>query len=144
MGRTPNSLRERGYNERLPHPGRAWDRPYSYGNVGMHRQSMVNFTRAFTRDSPRLEFRSPDASHDPGVIQGQVKLCAALTNYVRSNDVTPDLHRPAGSAHAEGWPNRLMASSPGEWADRTQGVRWLIDTLFGREQDRVQQAILWA
>ena len=25
MGRIPNSRRERGYNERLPHPGRAWD-----------------------------------------------------------------------------------------------------------------------
>ena len=144
MGRTPNSRRDEGYNARLPHPGRPWDQIYSYTGVGMHRQSMVNFTRAFTRSSPRIEFRFPDASHDPGVIQGQVKLCAALTNYVRSNDVTPDQHRPAGSAHREGWPNRLMASSPGEWADRTQGVRWLIDTLFAREQDRVQQAILWA
>jgi hypothetical protein len=38
----------------------------------------------------------------------------------------------------------LMASSPEEWSDRTHGVRWLIDTLFTREQDRVQQAILWA
>ena len=37
-----------------------------------------------------------------------------------------------------------MNSSPDEWGQRTQGVRWLIDTLFTREQDRVQQAILWA
>ena len=73
MGRTPNSRREEGYNARLPHPGRPWDQIYSYTGVGMHRQSMVNFTRAFNRSSPRIEFRFPDASHDPGVIQGQVK-----------------------------------------------------------------------
>ena len=71
-------------------------------------------------------------------------MCAALTNYVRGHDVTPDRHRPAGTAHSEGWPHRLMSSSPEEWCDRTQGVRWLIDTMFTREQDRVQQAILWA
>lgn len=144
MGRTPNSRRERGYNERLPHPGPQWDQGYSYSYVGMHRTSMVNFTRAFSSASPRIEFRFPDASHDPGVIQGQVKLCAALTNYVRTHDVDPDQHRPAGTAHTEGWPNRLMNSSPEEWSERTQGVRWLIDNLFTREQDRVQQAILWA
>ncbi|MDN5802997.1 MAG: amidoligase family protein [Microlunatus sp.] len=144
MGRTPNSRRERGYNARLRHPGPAWDQTYSYGHIGMHRTSMVNFTRAFSRSSPRIEFRFPDASHDPGVIQGQVKLCAALTNYVRAHEVTPDEHRPAGTAHSEGWTNRLMNSSPDEWTRRTQGVRWLIDTLFTREQDRVQQAILWA
>lgn len=144
MGRTPNSRRDRGYNARLPHPGPRWDRAYAYGNAGMHRTSMVNFTRAFSRSSPRIEFRFPDASHDPGVIQGQVKLCAALANYVRNNDVMPDQHRPVGTAHSEGWTNRLMSSSPEEWSERTQGVRWLIDTLFSREQDRVQQAILWA
>ena len=144
MGRTPNSRRDRGYNERLPHPGPQWDQGHSYSYVGMHRTSMVNFTRAFTRSSPRIEFRFPDASHDPGVIQGQVKLCAALTNYVRTHDVDADQHRPAGTAHAEGWPNRLMNSSPEEWSQRTQGLRWLIDNLFTREQDRVQQAILWA
>ena len=105
---------------------------------------MVNFTRAFTGSSARIEFRFPDASHDPGVIQGQVKLCAALTNYVRRNDVPPGEHRPAGTAQSEGWTNRLMASSPDEWTERTQGVRWLIDTLFSREQDRVQLALLWA
>lgn len=144
-GRTPNSRRERHYNATLPDPGPTWSSPYDYAQRGMQRESMVNFTRAFGRpDAARIEFRFPDASHNPGVIQAQIKLAAAMTNYVRTNPVPEGERRPMGSAQREGWTNRMMSSTPAEWEARTHGIRHLIDNLFTRDEDRSQLAILWA
>ena len=37
-----------------------------------------------------------------------------------------------------------MASTSQQWAERTERIRGLIDTLFDRQDDRVQIAMLWA
>jgi hypothetical protein len=104
---------------------------------------MINFYNAFQHRSGRIEFRFPDASHHPGVIQAQVNLCAAMTNYVRDNDVQPDTVRPLHTARREGWARNLMAASATEFEDRTRPVRTLIDTLFSTDRNRTQIAALW-
>ena len=141
-GRTPNSRRQTTYNAPLRDPGPRWDSEYHWTRSGQ-RESQVNFTNAF-RVGGRIEFRFPDASHDPGIIQAQVKLAAAMTNYARTAQDVPDSHQPAGTAQRAGWTNSLMGSGRQEWADRTERIRWLIDTLFQRESDRIQVAMLWA
>ena len=104
---------------------------------------MVNFSHAFTASAPRIEFRFPDASHDPGVIQAQVNLCAAMTNYVRDHDVPTGEHRPLNTARREGWARNLMAAPAEAFAAHTEPVRQLIDTLFTTDRDRRQIAALW-
>lgn len=141
-GRTPNSQRLNHYNAPLRDPGPQWDGNYDWGRSGQ-REAVVNFTNAF-RSRGRIEFRFPDASHDPGIIQAQVKLAAAMTNYSRSDCPVPDGHQQVGTAQRDGWTNQLMASTSEQWAERTQRIRWLIDTLFDRQDDRVQIAMLWA
>lgn len=141
-GRTAGSYRERRWTRMFNDPGPQWATPDQV--VLTDRYQVVNFNHAFNGDNSRLEFRFPDASHDPGVIQGQVQLAAGLANYVRDHEV-PDLGpRPLGTARSEGWTNRLMGSTEGEWADRTHHIRTLIDTLFTRDADRQQIALLWA
>lgn len=141
-GRTPNSQRLNSYNAPLRDPGPQWDGEYDWGRSGQ-RESVVNFTNAF-RPRGRIEFRFPDASHDPGVIQAQVKLAAAMTNYSRTDLPIPDGHQQVGTAQQAGWTNQLMASTAQQWAQRTERIRGLIDTLFDRQDDRVQIAMLWA
>ncbi len=144
MGRTPGSRRDRMWAGPLPDPGPRWRRFEQPGWLRSERYHMVNFCNAFG-GSPRLEFRFPDASHDPGVIQAQVNLAAALTGYVRDHDI-PDGpgDRPTGTAHREGWADRLASSTGPEWEHRTRPVRTLIDQLFDRAEDRQQVALLWA
>ena len=140
-GRTPNSQRLSHYNAPLRDPGPQWDGAYDWGRAGQ-RESVVNFTNAF-RPRGRIEFRFPDASHDPGIIQAQVKLAAAMTNYSRTDLPILDGHQQVGTAQRGGWTNQLMGSTGEQWAERTQRIRWLIDTLFDRQDDRVQMAMLW-
>ena len=141
-GRTPNSQRLNTYNAPLRDPGPQWDSEYDWGRAGQ-RESVVNFTNAF-RARGRIEFRFPDASHDPGVIQAQIKLAAAMTNYSRTELPIPDGHQQVGTAQREGWTNQLMTSTSQQWAERTERIRGLIDTLFDRQDDRQQIAMLWA
>lgn len=141
-GRTPNSQRLNSYNAPLRDPGPQWDSEYDWGRSGQ-RESVVNFTNAF-RTQGRIEFRFPDASHDPGIIQAQIKLAAAITNYSRTDLPIPDGHQQVGTAQRAGWTNQLMASTSQQWAERTIRIRGLIDALFDRADDRVQIAMLWA
>lgn len=141
MGRTRGSARELGYASPLPDPGpHAWTRhPYEFSGHGM-----VNLSDAFrTRDRSRIEFRFPDASHDPGVIQAQVMLCASMTNYVRDHEVPIGQHVRRGSALAEGWGARATSGPLEEFAEHTVGVRGLIDDLASTDRDRHQLACLW-
>ena len=145
MGRTPGSRRDQAHYARpFADPGpEAWQDGPSW--LRYNRYQVVNFCNAFNGPgSARLEFRFPDASHQPGVIQAQVQLAAAMTGWVRDHHDLPAVPRPVGTSLGEGWTNRLMGSSPGEWADRTRPVRTLIDTLFRRDADRQQMALLWA
>lgn len=146
MGRTRGSRRNAHYNTSLPDPGPTWTQASTYYHQGYHRQAMVNFTHLHTGGAPRIEFRFPDASLNAGVIQAQVRLCSALTNYVRDNGVdTTATPRPRGTSHAEGWTRQLMSSamSASDFARHTQSVRSLIDTLFDTNEARHQIATLW-
>ena len=145
MGRTRGSLRSAGYNRPLPagDPGPTWTSSYQATQFQGGREAMVNFYQAFQSSSSRIEWRFPDASHDPGVIQAQVSLCAAMTNYVRTVDVQPDIHRPLHTARRGGWARNLMAANSNEFEERTRPVRTLIDTLFTSDRDRRQIAALW-
>lgn len=82
-------------------------------------------------------------SHDPGVIQGQVNLCAAMTNYVRDHEVEPGQHHALHTSRREGWTRALMSSPPDEFENRTRRIRSLIDTLFTTDRERQQIACLW-
>lgn len=145
MGRTRGCRRNQLYSQSLPDPGPQWQ---SFRDSNMHyyhRTSAINFTQTGT-SNPRLEFRFPDASNNPGVIQAQVRLCAAMTNYVRDNDVVDSLPaRPQGTSLREGWTRNLMSSSTTaeDFARHTLPVRTLIDTLFDTDAARQQIAILW-
>lgn len=143
MGRTRNSPRSSGYNAPLATISEIpWRRTSDM--TGFHRESMVNFNNAMRHGrGQRIEWRFPDASHDPGVIQAQVRLCAALTNYVRTNEVPIGQHRPQGSAITSGYARNLMARPDDEFADYTRSVRTLMDQLFDTDQARVQVARLW-
>ncbi len=145
MGRTRGSARSAGYNRPLParDPGPAWTDTYQATSYQGGREAMINFHNAFQHRSGRIEFRFPDASHHPGVIQAQVNLCAAMTNYVRDNDVQPGTVRPLHTARREGWARNLMAASATEFEERTRPVRTLIDSLFSTDRDRTQIAALW-
>ena len=143
MGRTRQSQRQDGYRSSLADPGVAqWSSTGAAWAFGHH--SMIDLSKI---DRPggggRIEFRFPDASHDAGAIQAQVKLCAALTNYVRDHDVQPGPHRPWGTSRSEGWAGRTMALDATEFAERTAGIRGLIDTLVSTDEDRIQLAKLW-
>ncbi|AMS04126.1 hypothetical protein AXH35_00145 [Acidipropionibacterium acidipropionici] len=147
MGRTRGSIREPHYNPPLPDPGMtAWTQNDHYTMVRTMGRSEVNFAHLDARnpDTSRIEFRFPDASHDAGVIQGQVKLCAALTNYARA---TPDIpigeHQPRGLHRRQHRAARFMALPATEWGIHTAGIRNLIDSLFDRDVDREQMARLW-
>lgn len=145
MGRTRGSRRSNGYRAPVEDPGPRWLESHQGRSYRYVHGSAVNLTH-MQGANPRIEFRFPDASHDAGVIQAQVRLCAALTNYVRTNDVDPTAPaRPYGTSYAEGWTRSLMNSSttPDEFARRTEPVRRLIDTLFDTDQARLQTAILW-
>lgn len=115
------------------------------GLLGATHGRMVNFDHLGRRNA-RIEFRFPDASHDESVIQAQVMLCAAMTNYVRHNDIPPspvDGRRALGVARQEGWTRRLFALGDDEFAARTSHARSLIDTLFTTTADRERMARLW-
>lgn len=145
MGRTRGSRRDTGYNSPLVDPGPRWDTPYVVRRNQRVRESAINFNNAFGTN-PRIEFRFPDASLDAGVMQAQVKLCAAMTRYARENSVEPEGDRRRGSAASEGWARRLFnrdRTSPDEFAERTHPVRNLIDRLFTTDRDRQQIAVLW-
>ncbi len=145
MGRTRRSARLSAYNRPLPSrdPGPAWQHSHEPVQYQGGREAMINFHNAFQSSSGRIEFRFPDASHDPGVIQAQVSLCAAMTGYVRTNDVQPSGHRPLHTARSQGWARNLMTASETEFEERTRPIRTLIDTLFTTQQDRRQIAALW-
>lgn len=145
MGRTRRSARSSGYNQPLPgyDPGPVWTSSHQATSYQGGRETMINFYNAFQSRSGRIEFRFPDASHDPGVIQAQVSLCAAMTNYVRTNDVQPGPVRRLHTARREGWALNLMAASATDFEERTRPVRTLIDTLFSTDRDRRQIAALW-
>lgn len=145
MGRTRGSERSASYNLPLPRhdPGPAWTYSSHATEYQGGREAMVNFFRAFSNSSARIEFRFPDASHNPGVIQAQVNLCAALTNYVRDNDVQPGTVRPLHSARRAGWARNLMALPAAEFEEHTRPIRTLIDTLFTSDLARQQIAALW-
>jgi hypothetical protein len=90
-----------------------------------------------------------DASLQPGRMQAQVKLAAALTDYAARH---PRPSGPAGGtrlqAAGDDQPNRVFGH-PDEvdeqtWAAATAGVRTLIDRLFRRDVDKRQIAALWA
>ena len=72
-----------------------------------------------------------------------MNLCAAMTNYVRTNDVQPGPVQPLHTARRGGWARNLMAASATEFEERTRPVRTLIDTLFSTDRDRRQIAALW-
>lgn len=145
MGRTRGSARSAHYNSALPgyDPGPEWTQSYQATSYQGGRESMINFFQAFSGSSGRIEFRFPDASHHAGVIQAQVNLCAAMTNYVRTNDVQPGTVRPLHTARRAGWARNLMAASATDFEERTRPVRTLIDTLFSTDRDRTQIAALW-
>lgn len=145
MGRTRGSARLAHYNRPLPvrDPGPVWTDSYQATSYQGGREAMINFHNAFQQRSGRIEFRFPDASHQPGVIQAQVNLCAAMTNYVRTNDVQPGPVQPLHTARRGGWARNLMAASATEFEERTRPVRTLIDTLFSTDRDRRQIAALW-
>jgi hypothetical protein len=143
MGRTRGSQRLSGYNQPFPRdPGPRWADTYTAQRTQGARETMVNFYQAFS-SSGRIEFRFPDASHDPGVIQAQVNLCAAMTNYVRDHDVPTGEYRPLHTARQQGWARNLMAAPTQAFAEHTEPVRRLIDTLFTTDRDRRQIAALW-
>lgn len=124
----------------------AWTHDDHYTMVRTMGRSEVNFAHLDARNpnTSRIEFRFPDASHDAGVIQGQIKLCAALTNYARA---TPDIpigeHQPRGLHRRQHRAARFMALPAVEWGIHTAGIRNLIDSLFDRDVDREQMARLW-
>lgn len=142
MGRTRGSQRSQGYNSPFPDPGPAWGSPWEVTRRQAGRERALNFAAAFEQGG-RIEFRFPDASHDAGVVQAQVNLCAAMANHVRTHDVEPDLHQPLHSARHGGWARNLMVQGADEFSDRTRGVRSLIDTLFRTDAGRQQIASLW-
>lgn len=145
MGRTRGSARLSHYNRPLSEydPGPVWQDSYQSTRYQGGRESMINFHNAFQSSSGRIEFRFPDASHDPGVIQAQVSLCAAMAGYVRTNDVQPAGHRRLHTARNQGWARNLMSAGETEFEERTRPIRTLIDTLFSTQQERQQIAALW-
>lgn len=139
IGRTRGSQRAMAYATSQPDPGPRWEAVRSGP-----RQAMMNLTNVqpWAR-GPRIEFRFPDASHDAGVMQTQVRLCAAMTNYVREHDVPVGRHQPRGVSWRAGWARNLMDLSIDEFAHHTQGIRGLIDDLCATDAERSQTAAVW-
>jgi len=110
------------------------------------RYSMVNLTHIpsdtefrESADSARIEFRWWDGSMEPGRIQAQIKVSAALLDHVSAGGATnatngdEDDDEPAHPNH-----------DPEGFVRDTKKVRVLIDTLFHRDRDKQQAAALWA
>lgn len=144
MGRTPGVDRDlESYSSSLRDPGMAqWDT--SAARYATRHGQMVNMSSAFQGPGQsRIEFRFPDASHDPGVIQAQIKLCAALTNYARTEHGDIGQHQRWEDLH-----RLYQATSPldlgaGQFERQTAGIRALLDRLFDNDDDRIQMAQLW-
>lgn len=99
---------------------------------------------AVDADSSRIEFRLWDASLDPGTVQAQIKVSAALLDFVAAGGGAPAGWRKAeesgdGDRHVP-----HPSSNREEFTERTERARWLIDSLFHRDVDKVQAAALWA
>lgn len=144
MGRTPGVHRDLdSFSSSLADPGMAqWDT--TVARYATRHGHMVNMSAAFQGpDRSRIEFRFPDASHDAGVIQAQVKLCAALTNFARHDHLDIGQHQRWEDLH-----NLYRSTSPlnltiGQFESQTAGIRDLIDRLFDNDDDRIQMAQLW-
>jgi len=108
------------------------------------RYSMVNLTHIpsdtefrESADSARIEFRWWDGSMEPGRIQAQIKVSAALLDHVSAGGAT---NATNGDEDEPAHPNH----DPDGFVRDTRKVRVLIDTLFHRDRDKQQAAALWA
>ena len=138
--------------------------PHAQGYIDVHdvqthhgHYRAVNFTAVGEHedlpDADHLEFRLFDASLQPGRVQAQIKLAAALTDYaVRHRDEPAGPRRPLGTAMT-GQGVRFSdddvlvdpdAVDAPAWEQGTANVRHLIDRLFRRDVDKLQMAALWA
>jgi len=96
---------------------------------------------ADARDAARIEFRLWDGSIEPGRIQAQIKLSAALLDHVSAgSDVFAD--GPPGRSRATDLPHPRY--DPEGFTKETSEIRTLIDALFHRDCDKQQAAALWA
>ena len=143
LGRTRGSARDwtRWTPPVRPVAEQEWTHPREAA-VG---RGMLNLTHAFMPPaSRRVEFRFPDASLDPGVIQAQTRLCAAMTGYAASNTAQVPIgqHTPTGMTRREG-SHMTMRLSGEEFASLTEPIRGLIDDLFTTDEERLQIAQLW-
>lgn len=109
-------------------------------NIGVNMQSMHGGS------NDHVEFRSWDASLDPGVIQAQVKLSLGLTEAAFRSHATgtaiPE-HRERVGEHLATNPDRRRLAGQA-WRDNTASFRRLADTLFHRAVDKAQVASLFA
>ena len=103
---------------------------YSFVNVAHVAPSSQN------RSGSRIEYRLWDGSIDPGRIQAQVRMSAALQDY-SARDRSLEFTSERASAG-------LINPDASDFADRTEQVRGLLDVLFRRDQDKEQAAALWA
>jgi hypothetical protein len=110
----------------------------------------LNFASVRGTRTDNVEFRHWDATLDPGVIQAQVKVSAALTvaaqRIASEHGTTPRPTEPLGS-HRNRRHDLLGASrrqlTPEESAADSATTRSLIDTLFTRTEDKEQVASLY-
>lgn len=141
MGRTRRSRRHNAYNYPLREvPVQQWS---STQARAQGRECMVNFSWAFSgADNARIEFRFPDASLNPAVIQAQARLGAAMLGYSRAGNGPIGEHRPVGSALSAGR-GRTVSLGAAEFDEQTRPIRGLIDALFTTDEERAQMAQLW-
>lgn len=146
-GHERNNNENQGYARSFPAPP-----PVGFHNVSevceqFDRYRTVNLMHIPTSDdadacdAARIEFRLWDGSIEPGRIQAQIKLSAALLDHVSAgSDVFAD--GPPGRSRAADLPHPRYDSEG--FTKETSEIRTLIDALFHRDCDKQQAAALWA
>ena len=130
-----------GYSAPLAEPPNDGYTRIAQARNSTHRYSFVNLAhvgdRSATGASSRIEFRIWDGSLEPGRIQAQVKMSAALLDYsVHSRMLALDpADRTVGG--------QINPDHP-DFAQQTHQIRGLIDALYRRDSDKEQAAALWA
>ena len=117
-----------------------------YDSVALDRvtaghNSAVNLDHSISTRG-HTEFRLWDGSIDPSVIQAQINLSLAITDYAyrETGEPTPRIReRPLGAATSEGR-DALRGEA---WKNRTANFRELVDSIFNRDENKEQITALF-
>lgn len=124
--------------------------------MSQYRSSVVNTAHSGNSRSPnssRVEFRVWDSTLDPGVIQQQIVLSAAMTERAeRTVEITgtskpPEKYNPLGTAKSKGGAGGTRTKAQqtqDEFLEESGHAGQFIDSLFRRKEDRKRATALFA